>query len=159
MFCLRCEPVGPALCPLGATPPPDGGGQMRPERNLIHNSMEPILLPGHLDVGSSSPVHLLSLKAPPLASEAGQAASGGPQLPSAQVELACCLQSLVLRLCDVELPGFIPKGFETLPVHVSRPTTRGAEMKASTAIAGCSTFTEREVTGLKRYQQPQPAAE
>lgn len=40
-----------------------------------------------------------------------------------------------------------------LPVHLSRPSIRATEMKASAAIWGCSTFTEWEVTGLKRYQQ------
>lgn len=43
--------------------------------------MEPLLLPGHPAVGSSSPIYLLSLKVPPLASEAGQPAPGGPPLP------------------------------------------------------------------------------
>lgn len=63
------------------------------------------------------------------------------------------LQSLVWRLWDVELPGFIPKGCYMLPVHLSRPSIRAAETKASAAIGGCSTLTEWEVTGLKRYQQ------
>lgn len=99
MFCLsRCEPLGPALCPIGAMPLPDGGVQCMPNKTSQ----------SHGTLTSPRPLCCWSIQSHPSPFtqsattglfEAWQTASRGPPLPSAQVELAC---SLWFRGCGMQ---------------------------------------------------------
>lgn len=126
MFCLsRWKLLGPVLYPLGTTSLPDGEGPEHPEQNTTAPRSPSYPRPlccwsnqSHPSPFTPSPTTGVSM--------AGQAAAGGPASPSAQVELG--LQPPVAGW-DAKLPGFILQGFQILPVHVSRPPTRGGERK------------------------------